>query len=340
MDAYICSAFGATIDLLPGNGTPNVTSQLEQLRKFTTVVADTGDIAAMQKYKPEDATTNPSLLLKAAGIPEYAGYITEAVDWAKSQSNSRDSQLTDASDRLSVLIGREILKIVPGRVSTEVDARLSFDTHASIEKARRLVGFYEDIGIKRERILIKLASTWEGIRAAEQLQKEGINCNLTLLFSFEQAVACAEAGVFLISPFVGRIFDWYVEHTDKKTYAPEEDPGVQSVRRIYDWYKLHGFETVVMGASFRNIGQIQALAGCDRLTISPELLKQLDETDAPLPIALKDSGRREPAQAKIDEAKFRWGHNENAMATDKLADGIRKFAADQRKLEALIGAKL
>ncbi|WP_036138153.1 transaldolase [Luteibacter sp. 9135] len=317
-----------------------MTTQLEQLRKITTVVADTGDITAIAKYKPEDATTNPSLLLAAAGIPAYSGYIDEAIDWAKSQGNSRDQQLTDAGDRLAVLVGREILKIVPGRVSTEVDARLSFDTNASIEKAKRLIGFYEDIGIKKERILIKLASTWEGIRAAEQLQKEGINCNLTLLFSFEQAVACAEAGAFLISPFVGRIFDWYVANTDKKTYEPAEDPGVQSVRRIYDWYKLHGYETVVMGASFRNIGQIQALAGCDRLTISPNLLKELEENTSDLPVALKDSGRREDKPGRIDEAKFRWGHNENAMATDKLAEGIRKFAVDQRKLEELLGAKL
>lgn len=317
-----------------------MTTQLEQLRKITTVVADTGDISAIAKYKPEDATTNPSLLLKAAGIPTYSGYIDEAVQWAKGQSNSREQQLVDAGDRLAVLVGREILKIVPGKVSTEVDARLSFDTNASIDKARRLIGFYEDIGIKKERILIKLASTWEGIRAAEKLQKEGINCNLTLLFSFEQAVACAEAGVFLISPFVGRIFDWYVANTDKKTYEPAEDPGVQSVRRIYDWYKLHGFETVVMGASFRNIGQIQALAGCDRLTIAPELLKALEENTDDLPVALKDTGAKEAKPAKLDEARFRWGHNENAMATDKLAEGIRKFAVDQRKLEELLGAKL
>jgi transaldolase len=317
-----------------------VTTQLEQLRKITTVVADTGDISAIAKYKPEDATTNPSLLLKAAGIPTYSGYIDEAVQWAKGQSNSREQQLVDAGDRLAVLVGREILKIVPGKVSTEVDARLSFDTNASIDKAKRLIGFYEEIGIKKERILIKLASTWEGIRAAEKLQKDGINCNLTLLFSFEQAVACAEAGVFLISPFVGRIFDWYVANTDKKTYAPAEDPGVQSVRRIYDWYKLHGYETVVMGASFRNIGQIQALAGCDRLTIAPELLKELDENTSDLPVALKDTGAKEAKPAKLDEAKFRWGHNENAMATDKLGEGIRKFAVDQRKLEELLGAKL
>ncbi|APG03376.1 transaldolase [Luteibacter rhizovicinus DSM 16549] len=317
-----------------------MTTQLEQLRKITTVVADTGDISAIAKYKPEDATTNPSLLLKAAGIPTYSGYIDEAVQWAKGQSNNREQQLVDAGDRLAVLVGREILKIVPGKVSTEVDARLSFDTNASIDKAKRLIGFYEEIGIKKERILIKLASTWEGIRAAEKLQKDGINCNLTLLFSFEQAVACAEAGVFLISPFVGRIFDWYVANTDKKTYAPAEDPGVQSVRRIYDWYKLHGYETVVMGASFRNIGQIQALAGCDRLTIAPELLKELDENTSDLPVALKDTGAKEAKPAKLDEAKFRWGHNENAMATDKLGEGIRKFAVDQRKLEELLGAKL
>jgi transaldolase len=317
-----------------------VTTQLEQLRKITTVVADTGDISAIAKYKPEDATTNPSLLLKAAGIPTYSGYIDEAVQWAKGQSNNREQQLVDASDRLAVLVGREILKIVPGKVSTEVDARLSFDTSASIDKAKRLIGFYDELGIKKDRILIKLASTWEGIRAAEKLQKEGINCNLTLLFSFEQAVACAEAGVFLISPFVGRIFDWYVANTDKKTYAPAEDPGVQSVRRIYDWYKLHGFETVVMGASFRNIGQIQALAGCDRLTIAPDLLKELDENTSDLPVALKDTGAKEAKPAKLDEAKFRWGHNENAMATDKLGEGIRKFAVDQRKLEELLGAKL
>jgi transaldolase len=317
-----------------------VTTQLEQLRKITTVVADTGDISAIAKYKPEDATTNPSLLLKAAGIPTYSGYIDEAVQWAKGQSNHREQQLVDASDRLAVLIGREILKIVPGKVSTEVDARLSFDTNASIDKAKRLIGFYDELGIKKERILIKLASTWEGIRAAEKLQKDGINCNLTLLFSFEQAVACAEAGVFLISPFVGRIYDWYVANTDKKTYAPAEDPGVQSVRRIYDWYKLHGFATVVMGASFRNIGQIQALAGCDRLTIAPDLLKELDENTSDLPVALKDTGAKEAKPAKLDEAKFRWGHNENAMATDKLGEGIRKFAADQRKLEELLGAKL
>ncbi|WP_049622194.1 transaldolase [Frateuria defendens] len=315
-------------------------SQLEQLRQYTTVVADTGDIEAIARYKPVDATTNPSLLLKAAGIPAYAPLIDEAAAWAKGQSNRREQQVVDASDHLAVAVGRKILELVPGRVSTEVDARLSFDTAASIAKAEKLVGLYEAAGVGRERILIKLASTWEGIRAAEKLEQAGIHCNLTLLFSFEQAVACAEAGVFLISPFVGRIFDWYVQNTEQKSYTPEEDPGVKSVRRIYDYYKQHGYQTVVMGASFRNIGQIQALAGCDRLTISPDLLAKLEAEQGDLPRALANAGQREPAPTKLDEAAFRWGHNEDAMATDKLADGIRKFAADQRKLEALLAEKL
>ena len=317
-----------------------MSSQLEQLRQYTTVVADTGDIEAIARYKPVDATTNPSLLLKASEIPSYAPLQDESVRWAKSKSNNREQQIIDASDHLAVSVGRKILEIVPGRVSTEVDARLSFNTDASIAKAERLIGMYEDAGIKRERVLIKLASTWEGIRAAEQLQKRGINCNLTLLFSFEQAVACAEAGVFLISPFVGRIMDWYVANTDTKSFAPDDDPGVKSVRKIYDWYKLHGYETVVMGASFRNIGQIQALAGCDRLTISPDLLEKLEADQGDLPRRLNDNGKREARPAKISESDFRWGHNEDPMATDKLAEGIRKFAVDQRKLEKLLAAKL
>lgn len=317
-----------------------VSTQLEQLRQYTTVVADTGDIEAIARYKPVDATTNPSLLLKAAEIPAYAPLIDEAVAWAKSQSNSREQQLVDAGDHLAVAVGCKIVKLVPGRVSTEVDARLSFDTNATMAKAERLIGMYDQAGVKREHILIKIASTWEGIRAAEQLEKRGIQCNLTLLFSFEQAVACAEAGVFLISPFVGRIMDWYVANTATKSYAPDDDPGVKSVRRIYSWYKQHGFSTVVMGASFRNVGQIQALAGCDRLTISPDLLEKLQQDDSPLSRALTDDGARAPRIAPINEAAFRWGHNEDAMATDKLADGIRKFAADQRKLEALLAAKL
>ncbi|WP_201312707.1 transaldolase [Dyella sp. EPa41] len=317
-----------------------MSSQLEQLRQYTTVVADTGDIDAIARYHPVDATTNPSLLLKATESAAYAPLIDESVQRAKSESNSREQQLIDAGDHLAVAVGRKIVELVPGRVSTEVDARLSFDTDATIAKAERLIALYEEAGVKRDRILIKMASTWEGIRAAEKLEKRGINCNLTLLFSFEQAVACAEAGVFLISPFVGRIMDWYVANTDTKSYAPEEDPGVKSVRRIYAWYKKHGFDTVVMGASFRNIGQIQALAGCDRLTISPDLLDKLQQDHSPLPRALQDDGTREAKVAPLTEAAFRWGHNEDAMATDKLADGIRKFAVDQRKLEALLAKKL
>jgi transaldolase len=317
-----------------------VSSQLEQLRQYTTVVADTGDIEAIARYRPVDATTNPSLLLKATELAAYAPLIDEAVQWAKAESHSLEQQLIDASDHLAVAVGRKIVELVPGRVSTEVDARLSFDTHATIAKAERLVELYEQAGVPRGRILIKMASTWEGIRAAEQLEKDGIQCNLTLLFSFEQAVACAEAGVFLISPFVGRIMDWYVANTATKSFAPDEDPGVQSVRRIYAWYKEHGFNTVVMGASFRNIGQIQALAGCDRLTISPDLLEKLEQDQSPLVHALSDDGVRKTKPAPISEAAFRWGHNEDAMATDKLADGIRKFAADQRKLETLLAAKL
>ncbi|HET6553892.1 MAG TPA: transaldolase [Dyella sp.] len=317
-----------------------MSSQLEQLRQYTTVVADTGDIEAIARYHPVDATTNPSLLLKATESPAYAPLIDESVSRAKSESNSREQQLIDAGDHLAVAVGRKIVELVPGRVSTEVDARLSFDTDATIAKAERLISLYEEAGVKRDRILIKMASTWEGIRAAEKLEKRGINCNLTLLFSFEQAVACAEAGVFLISPFVGRIMDWYVSNTDTKTYAPDEDPGVKSVRRIYAWYKKHGFDTVVMGASFRNIGQIQALAGCDRLTISPDLLEKLQHEEGALPRVLSDDGTREAKVAPLTEAAFRWGHNEDAMATDKLADGIRKFAADQRKLEALLTKKL
>jgi transaldolase len=315
-------------------------SQLEQLRQYTTVVADTGDIEAIERYRPTDSTTNPSLLLKVAGQPSYAALLDESVAWARQQSRSRERQLTDAGDHLAVAVGRKILELLPGRISTEVDARLSFDTDASIAKAERLVGLYEDAGIQRDRVLIKLASTWEGIRAAEQLERRGIQCNLTLLFSFEQAVACAEAGVFLISPFVGRIMDWYVAHTDTKQYAPDDDPGVQSVRRIYDWYKRHGFDTVVMGASFRNIGQIQALAGCDRLTISPDLLEQLEKNQADLPRRLSPEQPHEERTMPISEAAFRWGQNEDAMATDKLAEGIRKFAVDQRKLEELLAARL
>lgn len=317
-----------------------MSNQLASLRDITTVVADTGDIEAIKKYEPVDATTNPSLLLKAAGLPQYSQLIDDAVAWAKIQSNDANDQLTDAADALAVSIGKEIAAIVPGRVSTEVDARLSFDKDATIAKAKRLVQLYQDEGVDKSRILIKIASTWEGIQAAEVLEQEGINCNLTLLFSFAQARACAEAGVFLISPFVGRILDWYKNHTGKSEYAADEDPGVQSVTKIYNYYKEHGYRTVVMGASFRNIGEIQALAGCDRLTISPQLLEELANQDGELEVKLKDTDSSKTPGERLDEKTFRWEMNEDPMATEKLAEGIRNFAADQAKLETLLKEKL
>ena len=314
-----------------------MTDKLTALRQLTTVVADTGDIAAMKLYKPQDATTNPSLILNAAQIPEYRPLIDDAIAFARSQSSNRAQQVVDATDKLAVNIGLEILKLVPGRISTEVDARLSYDTEASIVKAKHLIKLYNDAGISNDRILIKLASTWQGIRAAEQLEKEGINCNLTLLFSFAQARACAEAGVFLISPFVGRILDWYKANTDQKEYAANEDPGVVSVSEIYQYYKEHGYETVVMGASFRNIGEIIELAGCDRLTIAPALLKELSESQGGLEPKLSYTGEVKARPARITESQFLWQHNQDPMAVDKLAEGIRKFAIDQEKLEKMIG---
>lgn len=313
-----------------------MTDKLTSLRKITTVVADTGDIAAMKLYKPQDATTNPSLILNAAQLPEYRKLIDEAIAWAKSQSSDRAQQVVDASDKLAVNIGLEILKLIPGRISTEVDARLSYDTAASIVKAKRLIKLYNDAGISNDRILIKLASTWQGIRAAAELEKEGINCNLTLLFSFAQARACAEAGVYLISPFVGRILDWYKANGDKKEFAAHEDPGVVSVTGIYEYYKQHGFNTVVMGASFRNVGEIIELAGCDRLTIAPPLLKELSESQGELVRKLSYTGEVKPRPAPLTEPQFYWQHNQDPMAVDKLADGIRKFAIDQEKLEKMI----
>ncbi|HCM61935.1 MAG: transaldolase [Morganella sp. (in: enterobacteria)] len=313
-----------------------MTDKLTSLRNLTTVVADTGDIAAMKLYKPQDATTNPSLILNAAQIPEYRQLIDEAVTWARGQSDSREQQIIDAGDKLAVNIGLEILKLIPGRISTEVDARLSYDTKASIAKAKRLIKLYNDAGISNDRILIKLASTWQGIRAAEQLEKEGINCNLTLLFSFAQARACAEAGVYLISPFVGRILDWYKANGDKKEFAPAEDPGVISVTEIYNFYKEHGYKTVVMGASFRNSGEILELAGCDRLTIAPALLKELSEATGAVERKLEYKGDVKARPAPLTEAEFYWAHHSDPMATEKLADGIRKFAVDQGKLEKMI----
>ncbi len=316
-----------------------MTSKLEQLKQFTDVVADTGDIEAIRLYKPLDATTNPSLVYKAAQMPQYQDLLASAISSTKGIVNSAE-QLSAAGDHLAVGIGLEILKIVPGRISTEVDARLSFDTKSSIAKARQLISLYEKGGVDKSRVLIKLASTWEGIRAAEVLEKEGINCNLTLLFGFNQAAACADAGVFLISPFVGRILDWYKANTDKKEYTAEEDPGVVSVRHIYNYYKQNGYKTVVMGASFRNIGEIEALAGCDRLTISPQLLQELDQDKGELKRVLSPSNTGEAIAKQIEtETSFRFGLNQDAMATEKLAEGIRGFVKDQINLENLLKSK-
>ena len=317
-----------------------MTTQLDSLRNMTVVVADTGDIDAIKKYQPQDATTNPSLILSASALPQYAPLIDEAVAYAKAQSADKAQQLIDAEDKLAVNIGLEILKIVPGRISTEVDARLSYDTQATVEKARKLIALYNAAGISNDRILIKIASTWQGIRAAEILEKEGINCNLTLLFSEAQARACAEAGVYLISPFVGRILDWYKANTEKKEYAPAEDPGVISVTKIYNYYKEYGYKTVVMGASFRNVGEIIELAGCDRLTIAPALLKELQENSTALVRKLDYKGEVKAKPQPLTEAEFYWQHNSDAMAVEKLAEGIRKFAVDQEKLEAMLSAKL
>lgn len=303
-----------------------MTSKLAQLKQYTTVVADTGDFEAIARLQPVDATTNPSLLLKAAALPRCQPLLHDAV------AHGSDPAL--ACDRFAVAVGREILASIPGRVSTEVDARLSFDTPATVARAQRLIGLYADAGVDRERVLIKIAATWEGIRAAEQLEREGIQTNLTLLFSFAQAQACADAGTFLISPFVGRIYDWY-RKAEGRDFSASEDPGVQSVTRIYNYYKAHDYGTVVMGASFRNLGQIEQLAGCDRLTISPDLLEQLAQSQGALPRRLAPGATAEPRE-HLDEPRFRWQLNEDAMATEKLAEGIRSFARDQEKLEALL----
>jgi transaldolase len=315
-------------------------NQLDALKQFTTVVADSGDIESIRHYHPEDATTNPSLILKAAGLDAYKHLIDDAIDYAKKQGGSKETQIINASDKVAINLGMEILKSVPGRVSTEVDARLSFDRGMCVTKAEKLIRLYEENSIDRSRILIKLASTWEGIRAAEELQKNGINCNLTLLFSFAQARACAEAGVFLISPFVGRIYDWYNSRKPLDPYVVDEDPGVKSVRRIYDYYKKHRYTTVIMGASFRKVEQILALAGCDRLTISPNLLEELANSDAPVDRKLEPSTEGFHQPAPLSEAEFRWEHNQDPMAVEKLSDGIRQFAVDQQKLEDVLAARL
>ena len=305
-------------------------NKLEQLRAITTVVADTGDLEAITRLKPTDATTNPSLLLKAASLPQFADQIAALL-------GSGDT-LADKVDRFAVMVGSEISQVIPGVISTEVDARLSFDTAATIAKAEKLIGLYADAGIGADRVLIKVAATWEGIRAAEVLEQRGIHCNATLIFSFEQACACADAGVFLISPFVGRITDWYTANTSLTVEDPSQDPGVQSVTRIYNHFKAHGFNTVVMGASFRNTGQVEALAGCDRLTISPDLLQALEADDAELPQRLIDNGVQQQRPAPLSHSAFLFANNQDPMVTEKLSDGIRRFVADQEKLEALLSA--
>jgi len=317
-------------------------TQLESLRKVTTVVADTGDIEALGKYKPQDATTNPSLLAKAAQMPKYKPLVDEALAYAKDVGGGKARVTSAFMDKLAVNFGTEILKIIPGRVSTEVDATLSFDTQASIAKAKELIGLYEKAGVKRERVLIKLGSTWEGIRAAEVLEKEGIHCNLTLLFSFAQAVACAEAKVTLISPFVGRIYDWYKKSKNVTDIPIEEDPGVASVQRIYNYYKHYDYKTQVMGASFRKAEQCIELAGCDLLTISPDLLEKLSAgTGEVTPRLTVAKAKAESiARVTLDEKAFRWQHNEDAMASDKLSEGIRIFNVDARKLEAFAAAEI
>jgi transaldolase len=309
---------------------------LEQLREMTVVVADTGDIEAMAQYKPRDTTTNPSLLYKAAQASQYQRIVQAAVEAARATQGDSKAKLEVCLDSLAVLFGKEILQIVPGRVSTEVDARLSFDVKGSVAKARHLIELYKAEGIGRDRILIKLASTWEGVEAARILEKEGIHCNMTLLFSFPQAVACAEAGVTLISPFVGRILDWHLKDRGVKSIPATEDPGVESVQRIYRYYKAHGYKTEIMGASFRNIGEITELAGCDLLTISPDLLKQLQETEGKLDRKLSPTGNEAEPKVTLDEKGFRWMLNEDAMATEKLSQGIRNFAADIVSLEKLV----
>lgn len=316
-----------------------MTSILDQLRDMTTVVADTGDIEAVARLKPVDCTTNPTIVLKALDLPQFADTLDDAIAWGAAQSGDRTAVAGAVADRLAISVGAALAELVPGRVSTEVDADLSFDTKASVAKAHDIIAAYDARGIGREKILIKLASTWEGIRAAEALQKDGIDCNLTLMFSKAQAVACADAGVFLISPFVGRIMDWYKKDTGE-TYTAETDPGVLSVRSIYNYYKAHGVKTVVMGASFRNAGEIIALAGCDRLTISPALMDELDGMTGTLDRRLSpDTFTPEPAMP-MDENAFRWHMNEDPMATEKLAEGIRNFAADLGKLRAMIGSRL
>jgi transaldolase len=315
-------------------------NSLEQLKKYTTVVADTGDFESMRKYKPQDSTTNPSLLFTAVGMPQYKHLVDEAIEYGKQHGGTHEEKVSLAMDKLAVNFGVEILKIVPGRVSTELDARLSFDTEASIKKARQIIELYHKAGINKERVLIKIASTWEGIEAAKVLEKEGIHCNLTLLFSLVQAVACAEGGITLISPFAGRITDFFKKRDGKASYPAPEDPGVLSVKAIFNYYKQYGYKTIVMGASFRSKEQVIELAGCDFLTISPALLEDLEKSTVEVVPKLEASKTTHVPKIPADEKSFRWLMNEDDMATEKLAEGIRKFAADLKKLESDISAKI
>ncbi|XP_040184567.1 transaldolase isoform X1 [Rana temporaria] len=318
-------------------------SALEQLKKYTVVVADTGDFKTIEEYKPQDATTNPSLILAAAAMPAYQHLVEDAIQYGKKLGGSEEEQINNVMDKLFVSFGIEILKVVPGRVSTEVDARLSFDKDGMIERAKRIIALYKEAGIDKERILIKLSSTWEGIQAGKVLEeKYGIHCNMTLLFSFAQAVACAEAGVTLISPFVGRILDWHVANSGKKSFEPNEDPGVKSVAKIYNYYKKFGYKTIVMGASFRNTGEIKALTGCDYLTISPKLLGELSKDVSKLTptLTVKEAQACNLEKIHLTEKDFRWQHNEDQMAVEKLSDGIRKFTEDAVKLEKKLKEQL
>jgi transaldolase len=317
-------------------------NKLDQLKKMTTIVSDTGEFEEIKKYLPTDATTNPSLIFAASSKPEYQFLIEEAIQWGKKNAKSPSAVTEQATDKIFVNFGLEILKIIPGRVSTEVDARLSFDIEGSVTKARHLIALYEAAGIDRKRILIKLASTWEGIKAAEVLEKEGIHCNMTLMFSLPQAIGCAQVGATLISPFVGRILDWYKKSEGKESYPPAQDPGVFSVTQIYNYYKKMGIKTQIMGASFRNVDEITELAGCDLLTIAPKLLEELQTAEGPVPKKLDAEAAKKIDIAKIpvDEKTFRWMFNENAMANDKLAEGIRNFAKDLVKLEKIIEQRL
>ncbi|WP_395479994.1 transaldolase [Candidatus Curculioniphilus buchneri] len=316
-------------------------NQLEDIKKFTTIVADSGDIASIRHYKPQDATTNPSLILQATKLMNYQPLLDNAITYARKKGGNRTTQIINASDKLTINIGTEILKNIPGKISTEVDVRDSFNQDMCVTKAYKLINLYQENGIEKSRILIKLASTWEGVKAAEELEKVNIHCNLTLLFSFAQARICAEAGVYLISPFVGRIYDWYNQRQSLHPYSVDDDPGVKSVCKIYEYYKKHNYHTIIMGASFRNTEQILALAGCDRLTISPSLIEKLYHSNNPVvrklfPLIIEKVHQPTP----LSESEFRWEHNEDPMAVEKLAEGIRQFAVDQRKLENLLASKL